>query len=573
MSKDKYSFILFGMALILTIQFLILTGCQDKNNGIDSPDSEDIFPGKGASVPFLSYQSQNAIYQGQLLEFSTEYNKVQSEASGRMAVKLQDNGNYVKFTLRQSANAMVLRYSMPDSENGGGIDGSLAVYANDVFIGTISLTSKFAWIYNLARGWPGNNDPSTGPPCRFFDDSRMLFDNTFPAGTEITLKKNDDVEYYIIDMAEFELVGAPLTQPENSLSITDFGAVPDGSDSRMALMDCIREAKAQGKQVWIPAGNFTIGDSFSITVNSVTVTGAGMWHSTFTGGAYFMVNGNNNHFSDFAMLGDVTVRVDAMKNCGFEARAGNNNRFENLWIEHFKCGFWVNGANGMVIKNCRIRNVFADGINITFQTQNSIIENCDLRNLGDDAIAVNSELNRDSYNNTVKNNTVRVPYHANGLAVYGGGNNTIQDNLVFDTVAYGAGINISSRFNPADYHGTTTVKGNVLVRTGSSASNSERGTNHGAIWLVAWEKNVSGLTFTDNRLINSVCDAITIDGNGTSELINIEFNKNSIETAQGYGINVYNGAAGSAAFKNTKITGALSGALNNPGSFTVKGIK
>jgi parallel beta-helix repeat protein len=249
--------------------------------------------------------------------------------------------------------------------------------------------------------------------------------------------------------------------------------------------------------------------------------------------------------------------VDHNPHCAIEVKPGNNNRFENLWLEHAKCGFWVSGANNLTIKNCRIRNVFADGINLSFQTKNSTVENCDLRNLGDDAIALNSEQNRDCNNNTVKNNTVRVPYHASGIAIYGGGNNVIQDNVVYDTVAYGGGINISSRFNPADFYGTTSVRGNVLVRTGSSAFASERKINQGAIWLVAWEKDISGIKFSGNRLIDSPYDGITIDGNGASVFSGITFENTSIENVQGSGICVHSGAVGSASFKRTSFSGVL----------------
>jgi hypothetical protein len=398
----------------------------------------------------------------------------------------------------------------------------------------------------------------------------MLFADTLQAGTTITLKKEDDVEYYIIDMAEFELVPAPLNQPGNSLSIADYGAVADGRDCRIALINCVREARAQNKQVWIPVGNFTIGDSFNITVNGAAVGGAGVWYSSLNGGAYFMVNGSNNYFHDFAVFGEITERVDSSATCAFDVRPGNDNRFEDLWMEHVKCGFWVYGSNNLSIKNCRIRNTIADGINLTYQTKNSIIENCDLRNHGDDGIALNSEQNRDSNSNTVKNNTVRVAYHANGIAVYGGGNHTIQDNAVYDTVAYGGGINISSRFNPTEFYGTTTVKGNVLVRTGSAAATSERRTNHGAIWLVAWEKDVSGVIFSGNRLIDSTYDGITIDGNGTSIISGILFQDNSIKNAQGYGIRVYGGARGRASFKKTAISGVLGEILNGSGDFIIE---
>jgi hypothetical protein len=311
-----------------------------------------------------------------------------------------------------------------------------------------------------------------------------------------------------------------------------------------------------------------IENSININVNGVSIGGAGIWYSVLTGGAYFVVNGSNNYFHDFAISGDITVRVDRNPHCAIEVKPGNNNRFENLWLEHAKCGFWVSGANNMSIKNCRIRNFFADGINLSFLTKNSSIENCDLRNLGDDAIALNSEQNRDCNGNTVKNNTIRVPYHASGIAVYGGGDNVIQDNLVYDTVGYGGGINISSRFDPADYHGTTVVRGNVLVRTGSPAFASERGTNQGAIWLVAWEKNISGLVFSGNRLVDCPYDGITIDGNGSSTLTGITFENNSIENAQGPGIHIHSGAVGSASFKNNNISGALSLMQNNSANFT-----
>jgi parallel beta-helix repeat protein len=555
--------------LMLAVMILFWTGCHvNKNTSLASAGSIDDFHGKGAMMPFQTCQSQDADYKGQLLEFSTAYHQVQSEASGRKAVKLQNTGDYVRFTLKEAANAIVLRYCMPDGVEGGGISGALAVYADGEEAGSISLSSKYAWIYNYAGGWPGSNDPSAGEPCKFFDDSRMLFRNTFPEGTEITLVKEDAVEYYIIDMAEFEQVPAPLMQPENSLSISDYGAVSGGGDCRDALNTCVNAAKAQGKEVWIPEGDFTVSDGGNIYVNGVTISGAGMWHSTLKG-VYFMVRGGNNWFHDFAVFGDVTQRVDRFTQCAIETSAGGGNRFENLWMEHVKCGFWVKGADGMTIKNCRIRNTVADGINLTGGTKNSTVEHCDLRNTGDDSIALNSERNQNCTGNTVKNNTVRSPYHANGIAVYGGGDNVVQDNLVFDTVAYGGGINISSNFNPTDFHGTTNVKGNVLVRTGSAATTSERGKNQGAIWLVAWQKDVSGIAFSGNRLIDCVYDGITIDGNGNNKISGVTFQDDLIEGADGWGIRVFDGALGGASFAGVKISDASRGTLSASSGFTV----
>ncbi|MCL2600139.1 MAG: right-handed parallel beta-helix repeat-containing protein [Treponema sp.] len=568
--KKNILFVLrfLASAVFVALPF-VLAGCPgDFTLDNDSaPGSSDV----GANVPFTTYEAEDADFQGELLGRSVTYNEIQSEASGRMAVRLRNHGDFVRFTLTRPANAMVLRFSMPDHPSGGGIDGSLAVYAGSERLGEIRLTSRYSWVYNIAGpgAWPGSKDPADGPPNRFFNDSRLLLGDTWPAGTDITVKKEDSIEWYVIDMAEFEVAPPPLPRPPNSLCITEFGAVADGRCSRSALNNAINAARTQGRRVWIPQGTFTISGTDNIHVTSAVVSGAGVWHSTLSGGAFFFVNGSNNRFHDFAIFGNVTHRVDSDFHCAFEILPGGaNNIFENLWIENVKCGFWVRGTRNMVIRNSRIRNTFADGINLTAGTHDSIVEHNDMRNHGDDAIAINSEQNRNSTGNIVRNNTIRLPYHASGIAVYGGGNNTIENNLIFDAVAFGGGINISSRFNPTPFSGTTVVRGNKLVRTGSARS--ERGRNQGAIWLVAWDSDVSGIRIYGNRLIDNIVDGITIDGSAGRFFRDIEIRNNSVERAGGHGIRIFEGAAGSASFSNVSVTGAASGGLNNAsGDFTV----
>ena len=558
--------------LLLSALLFVFTGCPGEyTDDGEIPELTDA----GAAVSFITYEAEDGIFQGRLLGRNTTYREFQSEASGRKAVALENNGDYAAFTLTQSANAMVIRYSMPDSPSGGGLDGSLAVYAGDTKLMDIPLTSRYMWVYAYAGQdkWPGTKNPADGYPCRFFDDSRVLLGGTYPEGTEIIIKKEDDTAYYIIDMAEFETVPAPLSRPSNSLSIADYGAAADGRDCRAALNSCIGAAKSQGRQVWIPEGTFFISGGGNINVSGITVGGAGIWYSTLSGGAYFMAGGDGNYFHDFAIFGDVTVRVDENRHCAVETGSGGGNRFENLWLEHVKCGFWVRDGNNTTIKNCRIRNTFADGINLTGFTKNSTVENCDLRNSGDDAIAINSEnqlWTRECTGNTVKNNTIRLPYHANGIAVYGGGGNTVQNNAVYDTVAYGGGINISSRFNPAPFRGTTAVRGNVLIRTGSVAATSDWGRNQGAIWLAAWDKDISGVMIRDNLLIDSVCDGIVIDGRGGNNLSDIAFQNISVEKAAGFGIRIYSGARGSGTFTGVSVTEASGGGFTNgSGNFVI----
>jgi hypothetical protein len=55
---------------------------------------------------------------------------------------------------------------------------------------------------------------------------------------------------YVIDLVDFEEVGALLTIPANAVSITDFGATPDdASNDGAAIRSAIAAAQSQGKIV------------------------------------------------------------------------------------------------------------------------------------------------------------------------------------------------------------------------------------------------------------------------------------------------------------------------------------
>src|SRR6202044_2158550 len=88
---------------------------------------------------------------------------------------------------------------------------------------------------------------------------------------------------YTIDFADFEQVGAPLTQPSGSVSVTSEGADPTGVNDSTSAFNAAITAAGAGGTVWIPAGTYDIPGH--IMVNDVTVEGAGMWYSTITGTA------------------------------------------------------------------------------------------------------------------------------------------------------------------------------------------------------------------------------------------------------------------------------------------------
>lgn len=139
---------------------------------------------RGATVPYISYEAEDAVTNGELIGPSRKYRSVASEASGRQAVVLKDTGDYVEFTLAEAANAIVLRYSIPDSPDGAGAQETLTLMVNGQRQ-ELSLTSKYAWEYG---SYPWSNDPRQGSGHRFFDEIHALIGEA-PAGAVIRLEK------------------------------------------------------------------------------------------------------------------------------------------------------------------------------------------------------------------------------------------------------------------------------------------------------------------------------------------------------------------------------------------------
>jgi hypothetical protein len=77
--------------------------------------------GRGAQLGIAEQEAENAATDGTILPFDTSAYTLSGEASGRQAVKLEP-GQHVDFTLTQPANALTVRYAVPDAPAGGGID-------------------------------------------------------------------------------------------------------------------------------------------------------------------------------------------------------------------------------------------------------------------------------------------------------------------------------------------------------------------------------------------------------------------------------------------------------------------
>ena len=83
--------------------------------------------GVGAPLDFAEYEAENGVTNGRIVGPDRTFTTLAAEASGRRAVLLEGPGDYVEFRLSAAANALTVRYALPDGPEGKPIDARLAV--------------------------------------------------------------------------------------------------------------------------------------------------------------------------------------------------------------------------------------------------------------------------------------------------------------------------------------------------------------------------------------------------------------------------------------------------------------
>ncbi|MEU4235782.1 CBM35 domain-containing protein [Actinoplanes sp. NPDC026619] len=510
---------------------------------------------RGATLPYVEYEAESGATNGTILAADRTYQTIASESSGRRAVQLSATGSYVQIVLTKPANALTVRYSIPDGSN-----ATLSLYANGAHVRDLALTSRYAWVYG---DYPYNNDPANGNAHRFYDESRTLIGD-WPAGTVLKLQKDagDTASAYTIDLLDAEQAVAETVPAGFAVA-----AAPGGGDDTAALTSAINAAKSAGKGLWIPAGTYPI--SGRISVQGVTIRGAGPWNTILKGvngkGGFF-ATGGNVQISDLAVSGDSTVRNDSGDDAAFEGNFGTGSMLQNVLVFHSKVALWAdNGTDGLYVVGARIRDTYADGVNLHGNVRNTRIDQSSVRNTGDDALAMWSDGSAVT-NSAFTFNTLQLPMLANTAGIYGGNGNRITDNLMSDTVTASAGIAVGTRFNPVPLSGTTVVARNTLTRTGGFEPNW--GSQLGALWIYADTADITTpIQVTDVSIQDSTYQGVLLSWGRT--ITGTTFTNVTIANTGTYGI-VIDNVSGSATFSNTKVSGTPSGGLSNTSStFTV----
>ncbi|MFC4031323.1 discoidin domain-containing protein [Streptomyces polygonati] len=525
----------------------------------------------GAAVPFTEYLAANATTNGNVLAPNYTYGALASEATGRQAVQLVGQGKFVSFTLTQPANAVDFHYAMPDSLDGAGLTAPLSVYVNGTKSQDLQLTSTDSWLYGAYTFTNNPSDvgnPQSAVPHDFYNDVRTMFPSVLPAGTVVKLQvdANDTAPWYAINTADFENVPAPLPKPAGYLDVTQAPYNIDSSgvaDATGQLTQAINDAETAGTGVYLPKGLYKI--TAPIGLNKVGVAGAGQWYTELTGhnvefqGNVGQTTGVTVH--DLSIFGNVNSRDDSDGTVNGFNGGFNNSTISNVWIQNQKVGAWIVGATtNLKFQNMRIQDTLADGINFDGGVTNSSVTNSFFRNTQDDGLAMWSSTTDSG--DTFDHNTVDSPGLANNIAVYGGTNNSVTNNLVQDTVTRGGGIHVGNRFGASALAGTTTISGNKLVRTGQFDPGWDYGV--GAMWFFALDSAMTGtINVSNNEIDASPYEAYQFEGTleGGKPISGVTI---SNDTVNGVGTYVFQDqTSGSATVSGVTATGVGVGGVED----------
>lgn len=504
--------------------------------------------GYGAKMPYTTHEAENAsVENGATIQQSTDMESTAVEATNQTYVELPKKDAAVTFNVTEPANALNVRYTIPD-----GASGQLDVQVNGSSVGNLDLSSHSAWQY--LKGDHEYDQAIDGSSARFrFDETRLLLkDIQLKSGDKISLvKKKDDNVPYGIDFIELEQAPAPVAQGENSISIVDKGAsANDDSDDTAALLAAVEEAKASGKSVYIPEGRFNFDKQVNIEADNLKISGAGVWHTQlhftsdkrYGGGIVFGHNSNGIELSNLYMDSNLTSRYneDAQYKA-ISGTLGKDSKIHDIWVQHFEVGMWIGDydqtgnmkyTDGLVVENARIRNNLADGINFAQGTKNSTVKNSNIRGNGDDGLAIWSSISDGTNaaveeNNRFLNNTIESGWRAAGIGIFGGKGHEISGNLIKDVFA-GAGIRINTVFAGHNFDLNDSgikIHDNTVLRSGTT--NDLYNLHRGAIDFQQVRGTIKNVDVYDNKLLNTLADPVITknfemgdNGNGEIRLSN-----------------------------------------------------
>jgi hypothetical protein len=485
---------------------------EDPSKTANNTATVSFFVGRGANMPYDFYEAESGAVSGgaAITAPNRTIGDISGEASGRQAVTLNQTGAQVSFTTRASTNTIDVRFSIPDGTN-----TTLAVFNGSTQVGTINLTSQYAWLYGDQTA--PQNTPGAGPR-HIYDEANARLNTTVPAGSTLVVRNTTGASI-ALDFIELEQATA-IANPDPTKYVvpTTF----DQSGIQAAISAASQDATKVG--VYLPAGDYQVSSKFQVSQKALDIVGAGPWFTrllaptgqtnTDIGFAPSGAAATGSKFRNFALFGNYNTRADGSGQ-PFGLTSVSNITLDNLWVTHTVVMVWGQNVDNSTFTNNRIDDTFADGITMANDSQGNLVSNNAAHATGDDSFAlfnaqdVHAGINQ---NNTYQNLTAILTWRAAGIAVYGGASNTFKNIYVADQLTY-PGVTISSinfGISFIGFSGTTTFDSITVNRSGGHFWGNEQ------IFPAFWLYSGDG-AFTGIRVSNVDIDDPTYNGIGFQE--------------------------------------------------------
>lgn len=429
-----------------------------------------------------------------------------------------------------------------------------------------------------------------------------MLGRTVQAGSKIRLQKDPaNTTTYAIDFIDTEQV-SPLPNPDPARY-----AVPAGfthQDVQNALDRVRMDDTGTLVGVYLPPGTYQTAEKFQVHGKAVKVAGAGPWYTRFHApatqdntdvGFRADATAKGSSFTGFAYFGNYTSRVDGPGKV-FDFSNITDIVIDDIWNEHMVCLYWGANTDRVTIKNSRIRNMFADGVNMTNGSTDNLVSNNEARATGDDSFALFSAIDAggaDMKGNVYENLTAILPWRAAGIAVYGGYDNVFRNIHIADTLVY-SGITISSLdfgypMNGFGADPPTRFENISIVRAGGHFWGAQ---TFPGIWVFSASKVFQGIRVSDVDIVDPTYHGIMFQtkysgGRPENPIKDTVFTNITITGARRSG-DAYDAksgfaiwanelpepdqgpAVGSVTFNNLRMSGNFQDIRNTTSTFTIK---
>lgn len=567
---------------------LLLLPAAASAQAVDNPD--DALGNGYITRPYLRYEAEDGFCStnGSFIS-AVPYTQenIASEASNGRAIVLDADGGYVEWTLDRPADAMCLRFSLPDSPDGSGTRQTLAVFSAGSKLMDLELDSYWAWQYtpkaNSGEKYPDNTPSDTKFARMRFDEVNTLLPRELPGGTTLRLVlEGEPAQPVTIDFVELEKAPAALT-------FSDIRAANKVEFTGGNLVSFINANG--GKTIFIPAGSYDVPRRIIINTPGTRIVGAGMWHTTL----FFSASSDNS--STYSQRG-IECEAD---NCGLEGLSLNtiNNRryFRNnsayqvgkalmgSWgkgsvvrdvrADHFECGAWIADYSGrasedLTVENCRFRNNYADGINLSSGTRRARVTGCSFRNNGDDDMASWSS-NHMASDCIFEYCTAENNWRASSLGFFGGSGHRARHIAVADAMEAGVRVNCDFSGTGFSASGTAVTLEDISIRRagcrgGAVGSQGDFwGNANPSLWFssgTAYElRNVEARRIA---IFDSRWQGVRIQAAGGRPVLNLDLEDISVNGVENYEYAFYiaPGVRGNGTYSNLTATGVVEPAMS-----------